>query len=71
MKKRAIQYARASTNRQDQSVEDQLSETARYAKKHGYEIVHEPFVDFARSGVKTNKRRAFHELIMACRIRRT
>lgn len=63
MTKRAVQYARASTDMQDQSVDDQLKATSLYANDHGYDIVRTPFVDDGISGVLTKDRHAFMRLM--------
>lgn len=62
MLKKAIQYARASTEEQDRSVRDQLDATAKYAEEHGYTIVDDPLCDEGISGVEAYNRPAFQEL---------
>lgn len=63
MANRAVQYARCSTDMQDQSVEDQITATSDYAAKNGYQIVRQPFVDQGRSGVTAVKRKGFMDMI--------
>ncbi len=63
MLKKAIQYARASTDTQDQSAEDQLKATSEYARQHGLQIVADPLIDEGRSGVLVKHRYAFQKLI--------
>ena len=60
--KPAAAYLRCSTNRQDQSIADQLAEIERYASEDGYEIV-ETYVDEGVSGTSTRGRKAFLQMI--------
>ncbi|MEE9271213.1 MAG: recombinase family protein [Candidatus Krumholzibacteria bacterium] len=60
--KPAAAYLRCSTDRQDQSIPDQLAELERYAAEQAYEIV-EKYVDDGVSGTSTRGRKAFLQMI--------
>ena len=61
MKKCAI-YLRRSTDRQEQSIDDQRKAVQRYAEENGYLVVGE-FVDDAISGAITEARASFLRMI--------
>lgn len=63
MAKRAVAYLRASTDKQEQSVGDQLTAISTYAKEHGYTIVGSPFADDGRSGIEAESRPAFMRMM--------
>jgi len=60
----AAGYLRRSTDRQEQSLEDQRHAIERYAEQHGFEIV-EWFTDDAISGTSTESRKGFLNMIEA------
>ena len=59
---RCVTYLRRSTDKQEQSIEDQRSALLRYAASEGLEIVKE-YVDDAISGADTKARLAFSGMI--------
>lgn len=63
MKKRAAIYARCSTERQDQSIEDQIKAIEPYAATNGYEIVVAPYIDEGYSGTDSVGRPAFMRMM--------
>ncbi len=65
-KKPAATYLRRSTDRQEQSLEDQRREIQRYASDHGYSIVTE-FVDDGISGTSGEGRKGFLSMIDAAK----
>ena len=58
----AVGYLRRSTDRQEQSIEDQRKAVRKYADENGYEI-REWYVDDAISGAGTSKREAFLKMV--------
>lgn len=60
--KKAASYLRRSTDRQQQSIDDQRAAIERFAEIEGYVIVAE-FVDDAISGATTSARKAFLEMV--------
>jgi DNA invertase Pin-like site-specific DNA recombinase len=58
----AVGYLRRSTDRQEQSIEDQKRAIERYAAEHGYVII-AWYVDDAISGTTADERAAFLRLI--------
>ncbi|MCJ7751396.1 MAG: recombinase family protein, partial [Armatimonadetes bacterium] len=58
----AVGYLRRSTDRQEQSIDDQKRAIERYAHEHGYEILYW-YVDDAISGTTADEREAFLKLI--------
>ena len=60
--KNAVVYARYSSHAQtDQSIEGQLAAAKKYAKDHGYTIVHE-YIDRAMTG-RNDNRAAFQQML--------
>ena len=55
-------YLRRSTDKQEQSLDDQRTEVMRYADENGYEVVDE-YVDDAVSGTSAAARPAFRRMI--------
>jgi len=62
--KQAVVYLRRSTDRQEQSIDDQRAVITAYAKAHGFEIIRE-FCDDAVSGASAANREAFQEMIQS------
>lgn len=60
--KKAVAYLRRSTDRQEQSLQDQEKAIRRYADRHGYEILR-VYQDDAVSGTTANGRKAFEEMM--------
>jgi DNA invertase Pin-like site-specific DNA recombinase len=60
--KKATMYLRRSTDKQEQSIDDQRSALLRYAGEEGYAVVSE-YVDDAISGADTEARKAFLKMI--------
>ncbi len=58
----AVGYLRRSTDRQEQSIEDQKKSVSIYAAENGFEIV-KFYIDDAISGTSTKARKAFLQLI--------
>ncbi len=61
MSVRAAAYARTSTDRQDQSIEDQLAAISKYAHENGYKIVRQ-YVEDDKSGTDAENRPVFMEM---------
>ena len=61
-KRFAWAYLRRSTDRQEQSIEDQKKEVLRFAKEHDVELLRF-FIDDAKSGTSTDSREGFKEMI--------
>jgi len=59
---RAVGYVRRSTNRQEQSIQDQKKALETYAAEHSLKLV-EFYVDDAITGTSTLGRRAFQQMI--------
>jgi len=59
---RAAQYVRMSTEHQKYSTENQAEEIARYAERHGFEIVR-TYADEGKSGLNLEGRASLQELI--------
>jgi DNA invertase Pin-like site-specific DNA recombinase len=59
---RAVGYVRRSTDRQEQSIEDQKKALQDYAAEHGVRLA-KFYVDDAISGTSTLGRRAFQQMI--------
>lgn len=55
-------YLRRSTDRQDQSIEDQKKSVLKFAEERGFEIVRF-YVDDAISGTTTDERKSFQEMV--------
>lgn len=55
-------YLRRSTDRQDQSIEDQRKSVLKFAEERGFEIVRF-YVDDAISGTTTDERKSFQEMV--------
>lgn len=70
--KPAVLYLRRSTDRQEQSIDDQRKTLVRYAAEQGFEVVDE-FVDDGISGTSADGRGAFQRMIVEaqgkCRFR--
>ncbi len=64
--KKAVVYLRRSTDRQEQSIEDQRKVVVAYAEAHAYEIVR-TYVDDAISGTITDDRKAFQQMMLDAR----
>ncbi len=64
--KRCAIYLRRSTDKQQQSIDDQRVAIEEYAEREGYEIV-QTYTDDAISGADTNARKAFLEMVDAAR----
>ena len=62
MKQTAALYLRRSTDRQEQSIDDQKSALLRYAATHDLTVVRE-YVDDAISGATTAARKAFLRML--------
>ena len=60
--KQASGYLRRSTDRQEQSIEDQRKTILWYARENGFEVVRW-YIDDALSGTSTDARKAFLEII--------
>ena len=60
--KRAVAYLRRSTDRQEQSIEDQRKAIERYALEKGYEVL-DFYIDDAVSGTSTVGRNSFLKMI--------
>jgi DNA invertase Pin-like site-specific DNA recombinase len=58
----AVGYLRRSTDRQEQSIEDQRRAIERYAEEHGYIILFW-YIDDAISGTSSDERKAFLKMI--------
>lgn len=58
----SVSYLRCSTDKQDQSIEDQRREITRWAQQHGHLLIDE-YVDDATSGTTTVGRKAFRRLM--------
>ncbi len=58
----AVGYIRMSSDKQEESPEQQRDEILKLAEKHGYQIVRW-YEDYAISGVKTLKRKQFLQMI--------
>jgi DNA invertase Pin-like site-specific DNA recombinase len=58
----AVGYIRMSSDKQEESPEQQRDEILKLAEKHGYKIVRW-YEDHAISGVKTLKRKQFLQMI--------
>ena len=61
-KRFAWAYLRRSTDRQEQSIEDQKREVLKFAKEHEVELLRF-FIDDAKSGTSTDSRKGFKEMI--------
>jgi len=61
-KRFAWAYLRRSTDRQEQSIEDQKREVLRFAQEHDVELLRF-FIDDAKSGTSTDNRKGFKEMI--------
>jgi DNA invertase Pin-like site-specific DNA recombinase len=61
---RAVAYLRRSTDRQEQSLDDQRQAIETYAKQEGFDIV-QWFVDDAISGTSTQARKGFQAMVQA------
>lgn len=61
-KRFAWAYLRRSTDRQEQSIEDQKREVLRFAEEHDVELLRF-FIDDAKSGTSTDGRKGFKEMI--------
>jgi site-specific DNA recombinase len=59
----AVAYYRMSTNRQEQSIPEQMEAVRRYAGKNGYRIIREYDGDAGISGDDTERRRDFQRMI--------
>ena len=64
--KNAVLYLRRSTEKQEQSIDDQRKVLEAYAKAEGYSILEE-YTDDAVSGADTARRRDFHRMIADAR----
>src|SRR6201991_4710296 len=60
--RRAAQYVRMSTERQDYSIPHQIAVLAAYALEHGYQIVR-TYADAGISGLKLEKRNGLKQLL--------
>ena len=58
----AVAYLRRSTDKQEQSIDDQRAEIERYAGEHGFQIVGE-YTDDAISGTSADKRPGFQRMV--------
>lgn len=63
MTKRATVYARCSTERQDQSIADQLKAVKMYAAENAYEIDDDIFIDEGFTGTDSVNRPAFMRMM--------
>src|SRR4051812_22196164 len=60
---KAVAYLRMSTDKQDKSINDQLTEVRAYAERHGYEIIRwKEYVDEAISG-DDERREGFKRMV--------
>jgi site-specific DNA recombinase len=64
--KKAVAYLRRSTDRQDQSIEDQRKTVEKYAQDREIEVL-KCYVDDAISGTCTDDRKAFQEMLRDAR----
>ncbi len=60
--KNAVLYLRRSTEKQEQSIDDQRSAILAHAEREGYTVLRE-YVDDAISGADTARREAFHQMV--------
>ncbi len=60
--KPAAQYIRMSTERQEYSLDCQITEINKYAQRNGFEIVH-TYCDQAKSGLQLKQRAALSQLL--------
>ena len=58
----AVAYLRRSTDKQEQSIDDQRAEIGRYAREHGFQVVGE-YTDDAISGTSADKRPGFQRMV--------
>jgi DNA invertase Pin-like site-specific DNA recombinase len=63
---RAVIYARMSTDRQTESIGQQLDWAKSIADRKKLAVVHEPFVDEARRGHNVSKRTGFLNMLRFC-----
>jgi len=66
MNGKAVAYLRRSTDRQDQSIDDQRKAVERYAQERGIEVV-KYYVDDAVSGTSTDDRKGFQQMLSDAR----
>ncbi len=64
---RAAIYTRKSTNRQEDSIERQLSSVLPYCERKGYTLIGEPYTDSGIAGDVFDKRPAFQKLLRDAR----
>ncbi len=64
--RKAVTYLRRSTDRQEQSIEDQRKTAFAYAEAKGFEIV-QTYVDDAISGTSADDRKAFQRMVAQAR----
>ena len=65
-RRKAVVYLRRSTDRQEQSIEDQRKAAFAYAEAKGFEIV-QTYIDDAISGTSTDDRKAFQKMVADAR----